>query len=189
MGCAPSDLYQRPNTYNGGKIKPTVDEKGFVNPSDPRSRNAAFRAVKSGAAIWVGAKQDRPTEDQGGGIWMRVSESTDPQGIVGGGGGKEPSAAELNIMLALLETVKIKDGKVNQAAESDIMQQVESPLNRQNMINIAKGKSNKAATAVKILRILFAINSAKNCFTAAEKREVKTIFQREGGVTRRVKRR
>ena len=36
----------------------------------------------------------------------------------GGGGGKEPSAAELNIMLALLETVKIKDGKVNQAAES-----------------------------------------------------------------------
>ena len=106
-----------------------------------------------------------------------------------GGGGKEPSAAELKVMLVLLENVKIKDGKVNQAAESDIMEQVESPFNRQNIIDIAKNNSSKAATAVKILRILFEIDSAKKCFTAAEKREVKTIFQREGGVTRRVKRR
>ena len=106
-----------------------------------------------------------------------------------GGGGKEPSAAELKVMLILLENVKIKDGKVNQAAESDIMEQVESPFNRQNIIDIAKNNSSKAATAVKILRILFEIDSAKKCFTAAEKREVKTIFQREGGVTRRLKRR
>ena len=57
------------------------------------------------------------------------------------------------------------------------------------MIDIAKNNSSKAAAAVKILRILFEIDSAKKCFTAAEKREVKTIFQREGGVTRRLKKR
>jgi hypothetical protein len=105
------------------------------------------------------------------------------------GGGKEPSAAELKAMLVLLENVKIKDGKVNSAAESDIMERVESPFNRQMIIDVAKNNSSKAATAIKILRILFEIDSAKKCFTAAEKREVKMIFQREGGVTRRLKRR
>jgi hypothetical protein len=105
------------------------------------------------------------------------------------GGGKEPSAAELKVMLVLLENVKIKDGKVNSAAESDIMERVESPFNRQMIIDVAKNNSSKAATAIKILRILFEIDSAKKCFTAAEKREVKMIFQREGGVTRRLKRR
>ena len=186
MGCAPSDLYE--GTKNG-KILPKVDEKGYTDQTRALSstKNDAFQAVVNNRAIWAGAPQNKPTR-QSDGKWMRVSESTEPKGL-GGGGGKEPSAAELNIMLALLETVIIKDGKVNQAAESDIMQQVESPLNRQNMINIAKGKSNKTATAVKILRILFEIDSVKKRFTAAEKREVKTIFQREGGVTRRVKRR
>ena len=105
------------------------------------------------------------------------------------GGGKEPSAAELKVMLVLLENVKIKDGKVNSAAESDIMERVESAFNRQMIIDVAKNNSSKAATAIKILRILFEIDSAKKCFTAAEKREVKMIFQREGGVTRRLKRR
>ena len=101
-----------------------------------------------------------------------------------GGGGKEPSATELKAMLNLLENLEINDGKVNQAAESDIMERVESPFNRQMIIDIAKNNSNKAATAVKILRILFEIDSAKKCFTAAEKDEIKTIFQREGGVLR-----
>ena len=188
MGCAPSGLYE--GTTKNGKILPKVDEKGYTDQTRALSstKNDAFQAVVNNKAIWAGAPQNKPTKQLSDGRWMRESESTEPKGL-GGGGGKEPSAAELNIMLALLETVKIKDGKVNQAAESDIMQQVESPLNRQNMINIAKGKSNKAATAVKILRILFEIDSAKKCFTAAEKREVKTIFQREGGVTRRLKKR
>ena len=178
-------------------------------PSTPGS--AAYEAAKASAEVqdkrarskgitWNAENREKLMQNQEAARMARAAEHTaqqkaeqaeykKAQQAAEGGGGKEPSAAELNIMLALLETVIIKDGKVNQAAESDIMQQVESPLNRQNMINIAKGKSNKAATAVKILRILFAINSAKNCFTAAEKREVKTIFQREGGVTRRVKRR
>lgn len=189
MGCGPSS-YLYGETDGSGNEWPFVDEKGFVSPlaSTAHNRNTAFQAVVNGRAIWKGATHNKPTERTKDGTWKRQSGSTEPK-RPGGGGGKEPSAAELKVMLILLENVKIKDGKVNQAAESDIMERVESPFNRQNMIDIAKNNSSKAAAAVKILRILFEIDSAKKCFTAAEKREVKTIFQREGGVTRRLKKR
>jgi hypothetical protein len=142
-------------------------------PSIPSAANAARQAAAN--------VQDQRAKSLG----VRWNSNAREQG----GGGKEPSAAELKVMLVLLENIKIKDGKVNSAAESDIMERVESPFNRQMIIDVAKNNSSKAATAIKILRILFEIDSAKKCFTAAEKREVKTIFQREGGVTRRLKRR
>jgi hypothetical protein len=144
-------------------------------PSIPSAANAARNAD-----AYV---QDQRGKSQG------LRWNSDAREEAAKGGGKEPSAAELKVMLVLLENVKIKDGKVNSAAESDIMERVESAFNRQMIIDVAKNNSSKAATAIKILRILFEIDSAKKCFTAAEKREVKMIFQREGGVTRRLKRR
>jgi hypothetical protein len=102
------------------------------------------------------------------------------------GGGKEPSATELKTLLYLLEQVEIRDGKVNREAEKNIMGQIESSLNRQRIIDIAKGASGKGVIATKILRILFEINVVKKYFTTTEKREVKTIFQRDRGVTRRL---
>ena len=103
------------------------------------------------------------------------------------GGGKEPSTTELKTMLYFLEQLEIRDGKVNREAEKNIMGHMESPLNRQTIIDIAKGTSGKGVIATKILRILFEIDVMKKYFTTTEKREVKTIFQRDRGITRRVR--